>query len=139
MNRLWYCRSRAWCSKRVSRHRVPETRHPVRRAVGRGVFWLLRLVVFVAVAVAFAPVTLVAAGTAGYGWWRGLPPRRLHAAALWCLPMVAAWLIAVAAWPVRASYPASYPAGYPAGVGPGAVWLRVCLLYTSDAADDLLC
>jgi len=100
---------------------VPETRHPVRRAVGRGVFWLLRLVVFVAVAVAFAPVTLVAAGTAGYGWWRGLPPRRLHAAALWCLPMVAAWLIAVAAWPVRASY----PAGYPAGVGPGAVWLRV--------------
>ena len=90
---------------------MPETGHPVRRAVWRGVFWLLRLAVFAAIAVAFAPVTLAAAGTAGYAWWAGWPPRRVRAAALWCLPMLAAWLIAVAAWPVR--------------VGAGAVWFRV--------------
>jgi hypothetical protein len=84
------------------------------------VLWLLRLVVFTAAAVAFAPVTLVAAGTVSYGWWSGWPPRRLYAAALWCLPMLAAWLIAAAAWPVRAATTA-----YPPGVGPGAVWFRV--------------
>jgi hypothetical protein len=91
----------------------------MRRAVGRGAFWLVRLVVFVAVALAFAPVTLVAAGTAGYAWWRGWPPRRLHWAALWCLPMVAAWLIAVVAWPVRLT------TSLPPGDGPGAWWFRV--------------
>jgi hypothetical protein len=91
----------------------------VRRAVGRGAFWLVRLAVFVAVALAFAPVTLVAAGTAGYAWWRGWPPRRLYSAALWCLPMVAAWLIAVVAWPVRAA------TSLPPGDGPGAWWFRV--------------
>jgi hypothetical protein len=107
----------------VSRHRVPETGHPVRRAVWRGVFWLLRLAVFAAIAVAFAPVTLAAAGTAGYAWWAGWPPRRVRAAALWCLPMLAAWLIAVAAWPARAGRAAAYPAG----AGPGAAWFRVAV------------
>jgi hypothetical protein len=64
-----------------------------------------------AVAIAAAPVTLVAAGAAVAGWWRGWPPRRLYLAAAWCLPMVAAWLIATAVW---------HP---PFGTGPG--WLRV--------------
>jgi hypothetical protein len=96
---------------------------------------LLRLVVIVAVAVALAPVTLVAAGTAGYGWWSGSPPRRLCAAALWCLPMILAWLIAVVAWPVRLATSAGPGGqgrlagpggrGLPAGAGAGAAWFRV--------------
>ena len=77
----------------------------MRRALGHGVFWLARVAVVVAAAVALAPVTLVAAGAFWYGWWRGAPPRRVYLAALWCLPMVGAWLVAVAVWPVRAANP----------------------------------
>jgi hypothetical protein len=100
-------------------------------------------VVLVAVAMALAPVTVLAAGTFGYGWWRGWPAKRLYAVALWCLPMLAAWLIAVAAWPVRAatSVTSAIPGtaaisggtrhvvvggrSLPPGVGAGAVWFRV--------------
>jgi len=97
----------------MSRHRGsrPYPYHPVRRAAGRG---LLRLAWYAAVggaAVLLAPVTLVAAAAFWYGWWRGVPPRRVGGAALWCLPMVAAWLIAVAAWP--------------AGAGAGGPWFLV--------------
>ncbi len=81
---------------------------PLRRAIGRGLYSLLRLAVLAALAVALAPVTLVAAGSAAFGWWRGWPPRRLYAAAAASLPMVIAWLAAVAVWP-----------------GPGPAWLRV--------------
>jgi len=91
--------------------------HPVRRAVARGLFRLLRFAALAAVAIAMAPVTLVAAGSAAFGWWRGWPPRRLFAAAAWCLPMAAVWLAAIAAWPVRAARPA--------GLGPGPLWVRV--------------
>ena len=123
----------------------------MRRALGRGLFWLTRSALLVGAAVTLAPVTLVAAGAFAWGWWRGVPPRRIYLAALWCLPMVAAWLIAVAAWPVSGvggSAPAApgrvgagspgagaHPGGvgpgrggagaYPAGVGPGALWFRV--------------
>jgi hypothetical protein len=90
------------------RHRAPREWHPVRRALGHGIFWLARAGVFIAVAVALAPVTLVAAGAFWYGWWRGAPPRRIYLAALWCLPMVVAWLIAVAAWPARAADPGTW-------------------------------
>jgi hypothetical protein len=99
----------------------------VRRAVGRAVLWLLRLAVVAAAVVAVAPVTAVAAGAAGYAWWRGWTPRRLYLAAVWCLPMAAAWLIAVAVWPERAAAPVTAP-GFrppPPGVGSGALWLRV--------------
>jgi hypothetical protein len=118
----------------VSRHRAAEYRHPVRRAVGRGAFWLLRLGAGIAVAVALAPVTLVAAGTAGYAWWTGWPPRRVHAVALWCLPMLTAWLIAVAVWPARVATSVTSATARHAGIGgrprppvagPGAVWFRV--------------
>jgi hypothetical protein len=87
----------------------------VRRAAGRGLLRLARAALLVAVAVALTPVTAVAAGAFACAWWRGAPPRRVYLTALWCLPMVVAWLAAVAAWPARA---------YPAGVGPGAWWLR---------------
>ncbi len=88
---------------------------------------LLRLALVAAAAVAIAPVTLAAAGAVGYAWWRGWTPRRLYGAALWCLPMAAAWLIAVAVWPERATSPV-LASGFhppPPGVGPGALWFRV--------------
>jgi hypothetical protein len=115
--------------------------HPLRRAAARGLFRLLGLAAAAAVAVALAPVTLAAVAAAAFGWWRGWPPRRLFTAAAWCLPMLLAWLAAVAAWPVRAAGsagaaagPAARAAGYrvttpasalPPGVGPGPLWLRV--------------
>src|SRR5215475_5984070 len=97
--------------------------HPVRRAVARGLFRLLQFAALAAVAIALAPVTLAAAGSVAFGWWRGWPPRRLFTAAAWCLPMVAVWLAAIAAWPVGAGYAAG--AGMPAGLGPGPPWFRV--------------
>jgi hypothetical protein len=53
---------------------------------------LLRAAVIVAALVAAAPVSLVAGYSAALAWLLGWPPRRLYAAALWCLPMVAVWL-----------------------------------------------
>jgi hypothetical protein len=116
----------------------------VRRAVGRGAFWVLRIAVVAAAAVAVAPVTLVAVGAAGFAWWRGWTPRRLYAAAAWCLPMAVAWTIAVVVWPERvviapamsggaAGGRGATGAGGPMGaggaplpgVGPGAVWFRL--------------
>ena len=105
--------------------------HPVQRAVGRGVFWALRIAVVAAAAVAVAPVTLVAVGAAGCAWWRGWTPRRVFELAAWCLPMAVGWLIAVVVWPVRvvASTRPGHAAGPrgapPPGVGPGAVWFRM--------------
>ena len=91
--------------------------------MGRGLFWLARVSIVAAGAVALAPVTLVAAGAFWYGWWRGAPPRRVYLAALWCLPMAGAWLVAVAVWPARA-VAASTRTAYPAGAGPGSWWFR---------------
>jgi len=105
----------------VSRHRAAEARRPLRSAAGRSICWLARAVAVVAVAVILAPVTLVAGGAFWYAWWRGAPPRRIYAAALWCLPMVAAWLAAVVGWPV----PVAGARALPAGIGPGARWFRV--------------
>ena len=102
--------------------------------MGRGLFRLAWCAAGAGAAVLLAPVTVAAAAAFWYGWWRGAPPRRVGGAALWCLPMVAAWLIAVAAWPAREPHQGSplpgYPAGagaaaYPAGAGPGAWWFRV--------------
>ena len=126
----------------MSRHRAPETAHPARRALRRGLLRLVQVAALAAAAVALAPVTVVAAGTFGYAWWRGAPPRRVYAAAGWCLPMITAWLAAVAVWPTasragvagRAGVPggagvargAGHVSGsWPAGTGPGAVWFRV--------------
>ena len=106
--------------------------HPVRRGAARGMLRLGRGAVLVAVAVLLAPVTVTAAAAFWYGWWRGVPARRVGLAAVWCLPMVAAWLSAVAVWPAGgtagladgARRLAGLP-GYPAGVGAGGLWLRV--------------
>jgi hypothetical protein len=92
--------------------------HPVRAALTRGLLRLLRVAALAAIAVALAPVTLAAAVSAAAGWWRGWPPRRLYAAAAWGAPMVAAWLAAVALWPVRGAVP---------GAGPGPFWFRIAV------------
>ena len=64
----------------------------VLRAAGR----LARLAAAALVIVAAAPVFAVAAGAVLLAWLRGWPPRRLYRAALWCLPMLAVWLAAIA-------------------------------------------
>ena len=87
----------------MKRDRDQYVRHPLRRALARGLWRLFRLAALAAAAVALAPVTLAAVAAAAAGWWRGWPPRRLYAVAAWCLPMTAAWLAAVAAWPARAT------------------------------------
>jgi hypothetical protein len=51
-------------------------------------------VILLGLAVAAAPATVLAAGAVGVAWARGWPPSRLFAAAAWCAPMVATWLIA---------------------------------------------
>ena len=118
----------------MRREAAPYARHPVRRAVARGVLRLAGLAVLGAAAVALAPVTLAAMGAAAAGWWRGWPPRRLYVAAAWCLPMVIAWLAAVAAWPLRTAGSAgaagarvagTSAATLPPGAGPGPLWVRV--------------
>jgi hypothetical protein len=110
----------------MKRERDRYVRHPVRRALARGLWRLLGLAALTAAAAALAPVTLAAAAAAAAGWWRGWPPRRLYATAAWCLPMTVAWLAAVAAWPARAAGSGAPPAGaLPPGVGPGPLWLRV--------------
>jgi hypothetical protein len=48
------------------------------------------------IALAFAPVTLVAAISVTAAWHNGWPPVRLYRAAAWCLPMLAVWLAATA-------------------------------------------
>ena len=79
------------------------------RALTRMLWWLLRVAVFVAALVVAAPVVLVAAYAAALAWFLGWPPRQLYRAAVWCLPMLAAWLAAMAAdgrpWPRLASAP----------------------------------
>ena len=95
----------------MRREAAPYVRHPVRRALARGLWRLLGLAALAAAAAALAPVTLAAAAAAAAGWWRGWPPRRLYAVAAWCLPMTAAWLAAVAAWPARAAGSAGAAAG----------------------------
>jgi hypothetical protein len=93
---------------------VTEGRHIVRDGLRPD--WLFRLVFLAALAIALAPVTLVAAGAAAVGWWRGWPPGRLYRGAAWCLPMAATWLAAIASWPSGSA---------PPGTGPGPVWLRL--------------
>jgi hypothetical protein len=86
------------------------------RATVRAAAWTIRLLLRVtailalaAVVAGAAPVVLVAAVSAWLAWLRGWPPARLYRAAAWLLPMVAAWLAAVAvarrAWPPVAAAP----------------------------------
>ncbi|HTR94746.1 MAG TPA: hypothetical protein VMI73_23700 [Trebonia sp.] len=108
----------------MNRRRTRYPYRPVRDALWRGFWWLVRAALAVAVAVAVAPVTLVGCLAFWYAWWRGWPPRRVYAAAVCCLPMMIVWLSAIAVWPDGSRSVAGRP-GAPAGVGAGAWWLRV--------------
>jgi hypothetical protein len=81
----------------------------VLRRVIRWLGRLFRLVVLAGLLLAALPVTLVAAYATALAWFLGWPPRQLYRAAGWCLPMVAAWLAAMAAagrpWPQLAAAP----------------------------------
>jgi hypothetical protein len=70
---------------------------PLIRGMTRFIWRLLRVTVFVAATIAAAPVVLVTAYSATLAWFLGWPPRQLYRAAAWCLPMLAAWLAAMAA------------------------------------------
>src|SRR5579875_707131 len=69
----------------------------IRATIGlwRAFVWLLRWLVFVAVLVVFAPVTVTAALGYLVAWLRGWPPARLRRAAACTLPMLAVWLACV--------------------------------------------
>jgi len=79
------------------------------RALARLIWRLLRIAVLVAALILAAPAVLVAAYAAALAWFLGWPPRQLYRAAAWCLPMLAAWLAAMAAdgrpWPQLAAAP----------------------------------
>jgi hypothetical protein len=81
----------------------------VLRAMARLIWRLLRIAVLVAALILAAPAVLVAAYAAALAWFLGWPPRQLYRAAAWCLPMLAAWLAAMAAdgrtWPQLAAAP----------------------------------
>jgi hypothetical protein len=89
----------------------------VRDARTGGHRWLWRLAraaALAVVAVAAAPMTIVAGCAAACAWLAGWPPRRLYLAAAWCAPMVLTWLSAIALG----------MGGLPAGMGQGPAWLR---------------
>ena len=79
------------------------------RGVARIIWRLLRVTVFVAAMILAAPVVLIAAYSVTLAWFLGWPPRQLYRAAAWCLPMLAAWLAALAVggqpWPRLAAVP----------------------------------
>jgi hypothetical protein len=66
------------------------------RAMIRLLAKVIRVTAIVALIVAAAPVTLVAVYSATLAWLLGWPPRQPYRAALYCGPMLAAWLAATA-------------------------------------------
>ena len=63
----------------------------------RWVWRAVTLAIAAAIAVLLAPVSVVAGCAFTAAWLLGWPPRRLYGAALWCLPAVSVWLMAIAA------------------------------------------
>jgi hypothetical protein len=68
----------------------------VLRAMVRAAARVIRALVFVALILAAAPVSVVAAYSVTLAWLLGWPPRRLYRAAACCVPMLATWLAATA-------------------------------------------
>ncbi len=66
------------------------------RAAVRFMARLIKITAAAALIVAAAPVSVCAAIGVWTAWLAGWPPARLYRAALWCAPMVAAWLAAIA-------------------------------------------
>jgi hypothetical protein len=80
----------------IGRWLVFQAVRGIARLVGRIVVRVLGMAVLGGLLVAAAPVTVVGVVSAGAAWLRGWPPGRLYRAAAWSLPMVAAWLAAIA-------------------------------------------
>ncbi len=66
------------------------------QAIIRVAGWAFLGIAGLALAIAAAPASVVAAGAVATAWARGWPPWRLFAAAAWSAPMVATWLVASA-------------------------------------------
>ncbi len=66
------------------------------RAAARLAARLIKIAAAAALIVAAAPVSICAAVGVWAAWLAGWPPARLYRAALWCAPMVAVWLVAIA-------------------------------------------
>jgi hypothetical protein len=101
------------------------------RGGARGLRWLVKVTAMAALVVAAAPVSVVAAGSAAFAWARGWPPRRLYAAALWCLPMLAVWLAATGLAAPGSRGVADGPAWYRIAGAPYHAWLNMWLLAAS--------
>jgi hypothetical protein len=74
----------------------PAARRPAARAALRAAFRIARFLAAAALITAAAPVSLVAGGGAAAAWLAGWPPGRLYRAALWCMPMLGAWVAGTA-------------------------------------------
>src|SRR5262249_27993623 len=94
----------------ISRSLSLLTARAILRVGGRLLGWLVLAVI----AIAAAPVSVVAVGAVAVAWWYAWPPRRLLAAAAWCSPMVAVWL----AWIAR-----SAPGWAGLAAAPNHAWL----------------
>jgi hypothetical protein len=90
----------------------------VAQAVFKGLVRLGVALLLAAVAVAAAPVCVVAAGGFAAAWYRGWQPRRLMIAAAWCVPMVVVWLVA---------------SGHEAAAAPYQAWLAFWRLARTGA------
>jgi hypothetical protein len=66
------------------------------RATLRALGWVISALVSVGLLVLAWPVTLAGGYALTLAWFLGWPPRQLYRAAGYCLPMVAAWLAALA-------------------------------------------
>jgi hypothetical protein len=100
----------------------------LRRPAGAGRRVLGRAAGLVAVAAALivaAPVTLAGLIAVTVAWLRGWQPARLYRAALYCMPMVAVWLLATA---VRT------PSALPVVQAPYHAWLALWHARTAGAA-----
>jgi hypothetical protein len=98
LGRASFTETQRYC-QRLSENVTVELRAVKPEGAGRyrWVWRALLLAVAAAIAVLLAPVTVVAGTAFATAWLLGWPPRRLYVAALWCLPAVSVWLIALAA------------------------------------------
>jgi hypothetical protein len=108
----------------IGRRLVLQAVRGLARLLARITVRVLWIALLGGVLVAAAPVTVVGIVSAGAAWLRGWPPGRLHRAAAWSLPMVAAWLAAIA---IRDR------AGPPVAEAPYRAWLAMWQLIAAGS------
>ena len=100
----------------IGRWLVFQAVRSLARLVARITVRVLWIALIGGVLIAAAPVTVAGVVSAWAAWLRGWPPGRLYRAAAWSLPMVAAWLAAIA---IRDR------AGRPVAEAPYRAWLAM--------------